>query len=70
MKSIFERKTIMKKEDIIKIVVEGVASIVIGIFADSIAKKLKDSNKKKNFDGTMVGDLTVSELKAIINGEA
>ena len=60
----------MKKEDIIKIVVEGVASIVLGIFADSIAKKLKDSNKKKNFDGTMVGDLTVSELKAIINGEA
>lgn len=60
----------MKKEDIIKIVVEGVASIVIGIFADSITKKLKDTNKKKNFDSTMVGDLTVSELKAIINGEA
>lgn len=60
----------MKKEDIVKIVVEGVASIVIGIFADGITKKLKDSSKKKNFDGTMVGDLTVSELKAIINGEA
>ena len=60
----------MKKEDIIKIVVEGVASIVIGIFADSITKKLKDTNKKKNFDSTMVGNLTVSELKAIINGEA
>ena len=60
----------MKKEDIVKIVVEGVASIVIGIFADSITKKLKDTNKKKNFNSTMVGDLTVSELKAIINGEA
>ena len=60
----------MKKEDLVKIVVEGITSIVIGIFADSIAKKLKDSSKKKNFDGTMVGDLTVSELKAIINGEA
>ena len=60
----------MKKEDIVKIVVEGVASIVIGIFADSITKKLKDTNKKKNFNSTMVSDLTVSELKAIINGEA
>ena len=60
----------MKKEDIIKVVVEGVASIVIGIFADSITKKLKDGSKKKNFNSTMVSDLTVSELKAIINGEA
>ena len=60
----------MKKEDIVKIVVEGVASVVIGIFADSITKKLKDSSKKNNFNSTMVSDLTVSELKAIINGEA
>ena len=60
----------MKKEDIVKIVVEGVASVVIGIFADSITKKLKESSKKKDFDSTMVGDLTVSELKDIIRGEA
>ena len=60
----------MKKSDVIKIVVEGVASVVIGIFADSITKKLKESSKKKDFDSTMVGDLTVSELKDIIRGEA
>ena len=60
----------MKKEDIVKIVVEGVASIVIGIFADSITKKLKDGSKKKNFNSTMVSDLPVSELKATINAAA
>lgn len=60
----------MKKGDIVKIVVEGVASIAIGLIADSITRKVKDNAKKTNFDGTLVGDLTVSELKDIIRGEA
>lgn len=60
----------MKKRDIVKIVIEGVASIAIGIFADSIAKRLADANKKKDFNNSLVADLTVSELKDIIRGEA
>lgn len=60
----------MKKGDIIKLVIEGVASIVIGVLADSVAKKLADVNKKKDFDNSLVADLTVSELKNIIKGEA
>lgn len=60
----------MKKGDIVKIVVEGVASIAIGLIADSVTRKLKDNAKKTNFDETLVGDLTVSELKDILKGEA
>lgn len=60
----------MKKGDIVKIVIEGVASIAMGIIADSIAKKLADANKKKDFNNSLVADLTVSELKDIIRGEA
>ena len=59
----------MKKEDIVKIVVEGVASIVIGLVADGFSKKLKEQAKKNNFDQTLVGDLTVSELKTILKEE-
>jgi hypothetical protein len=70
MKSIFERRFTMKKGDIVKIVVEGVASIAIGLIADSVTRKLKDNAKKTNFDETLVGDLTVSELKDILKGEA
>lgn len=60
----------MKKGDIIKIVIEGVASIAISVLADGIAKRLADVNKKKDFNNSLVADLTVSELKDIIKGEA
>lgn len=60
----------MRKGDIIKIVIEGVASIAISVLADGIAKRLADANKKKDFNNSLVADLTVSELKDIIKGEA
>lgn len=60
----------MKKGDIVKIVIEGVASIAISVIADGIAKKLTDANKKKDFNSSLVADLTVSELRDIIREEA
>lgn len=60
----------MKKKDITLIVLEGVASIVVGILADSITRKFKKQGKKEDFDNTLVADLTVAELKKIIKDEA
>lgn len=60
----------MKKEDIGKIVVEGLIGMIITTGIELIAKKIKDRNKEASLDNSLVGDLTVWELKQILREEA
>lgn len=57
----------MKKEDIGKIVVEGLVSIALSVIVEGVVSSISAKMKPKGEEHTMVSDLTVAELKQILN---
>lgn len=60
----------MKKEDVIKLAAEVVGSIVVGVVSNILSKRMKEINKRENFENTPISDLTVKEFKEMMKGEA
>ena len=59
----------MKRFDIGKMVLESIVGVVVSAAAGIYFKKLKEQKKKESFDSTMVGDLTVAELRRVLKEE-
>jgi len=60
----------MKKEDLGKIVIEGIVGIALSVVLEGVVSRIKNRKKQENPDSTMVGDLTVGDLREILREEA
>ena len=59
----------MKEIKVGKVIIESLLSLAVSGIAGIFAAKLKEKKKQDDLEGTLVADLTVAELRKILQQE-